>query len=258
MKIALCISGQPRYLDNGYQHIYKNLLSKHEMDIFIHTWWDDNLIGKRFDFSQHGRDRIGVWESGTIQKIENFYKPKDILIEKPKIFNIDTFKNLNEYWKTNFSESNSNNSISMWYSILNSNKLKKDYESKNNFRYDLVIRCRFDILFDFFYLDLDSIDSDFIYVQSIGQIRKNKIYKNSHLLPSDLLNDKILYLNDQFAISNSENMDYYSEVYNNCEFYWNNFESPPIGESALTFHLMYNKMKIKISDSLYLNNIIKI
>ena len=252
MKIALCISGQPRYIDIGYQQIYKNLLSKYSMDIFIHTWWCDDLIGKRFDFSPHASDRIGIWEPGTIEKIKNIYNPKKIIIETPKTFNIDVFKN------ANFSQASPNNCISMWYSIFNSNKLKSDYEFENNFKYDLVIRCRFDILFDFFYLDLKSIDSEFIYIQSIGEIRKNMIYKNNDLLPGDLLNKEILYLNDQFAISNSENMDYYSEMYNKCEFYWDKFEATPMGESGLTFHLMYNKMKIKISDNYYHNNIIKI
>ena len=35
MKVALCISGQPRYLDEGYAQINKNILQKYSPDVFI-------------------------------------------------------------------------------------------------------------------------------------------------------------------------------------------------------------------------------
>ena len=37
-KIALCISGQPRYIESGYKMFRKNLSHFNDMDIFVHVW----------------------------------------------------------------------------------------------------------------------------------------------------------------------------------------------------------------------------
>ena len=36
----------------------------------------------------------------------------------------------------------------MYYSIYQSNNLKKQYEINYGFKYDIVIRCRFDLFFE--------------------------------------------------------------------------------------------------------------
>ena len=38
MRIALCLSGQPRSYKAGFEYYKKNLLSKYQVDVFIHTW----------------------------------------------------------------------------------------------------------------------------------------------------------------------------------------------------------------------------
>ena len=38
MKIALCLSGQPRALYHGYEFVHKNLLKDNNVTVFIHTW----------------------------------------------------------------------------------------------------------------------------------------------------------------------------------------------------------------------------
>lgn len=38
MKIAVCISGQPRAYKEGYEYLKRNLLDHYDCDIFIHTW----------------------------------------------------------------------------------------------------------------------------------------------------------------------------------------------------------------------------
>ena len=44
MKIALCISGQPRNVQKGYsQFIQPNFLAHNECDVFIHTWLSDGF-----------------------------------------------------------------------------------------------------------------------------------------------------------------------------------------------------------------------
>ena len=38
MKIALCLSGQARSFEQGYEYYKKNLLDHYDVDVFIHTW----------------------------------------------------------------------------------------------------------------------------------------------------------------------------------------------------------------------------
>ena len=47
MKVALCLSGQPRVVEVGYQKLKATILDNNDVDIFIHTWFDpDNLSQK--------------------------------------------------------------------------------------------------------------------------------------------------------------------------------------------------------------------
>lgn len=219
MKIALCLSGQPRYLDDGYNQIYNNLLSKYDIDVFVHTWWDETEIGKKFVLSEklkYGREcKI---EEDTLDKIIRYYKPK--------IFYNETQKKFNIYEDVNYGLLNPISPYSMYYSIMKSNQIKSMYELDKEFKYDLVIRCRFDIMFKTFNLDLNNLDSNLIYVS--GEIDSNG-QKNTP--------------NDQFAISSSANMDYYSDLYSNLEKYkllgFKNF----IGEELLKHHIIDNSDK---------------
>ncbi len=38
MKIALCLSGQPRCVKQGYEYHKKNLLDHYDVDVFCHVW----------------------------------------------------------------------------------------------------------------------------------------------------------------------------------------------------------------------------
>ena len=39
-KVALCLSGQPRFVQEGYKTLSKNLVNFNEMDVFVHSWKD--------------------------------------------------------------------------------------------------------------------------------------------------------------------------------------------------------------------------
>ena len=38
MKIALCISGQPRMWEEGYKYHYKNIIKDNDVTVFLHSW----------------------------------------------------------------------------------------------------------------------------------------------------------------------------------------------------------------------------
>jgi hypothetical protein len=109
-KLAVCISGQIRTAIEAYSSFIK-FFKNENIDVFIHTWYDPNI-------NDH---------SEVIEKIKTLYKPKT--------FQIDVSPN---YERLNFSV--------MLKSFMLSNQLKKNYEIENDFRYDVVVKYRFDIL----------------------------------------------------------------------------------------------------------------
>lgn len=220
MKIALCLSGQPRYFKSGYEQIKKVILDVYDVDCFVHTWWDSSFENTQMEFSpQLTYGRKYVWEKDTLELIKNLYSPKKILSEKQIEFK--TFD-----W-CNYGLCTPMNLHSMFYSIMMSNNLKKKYEESENFKYDVVIRCRFDINFKNYKLNLNTIDLDRLNAFTIR--------------PSPL---GYPIINDQFAVSSSQIMDIYSDVYTNLEKYSTSNEFGAfVGEGVLSHHLYNNNVK---------------
>ena len=108
MKIAVCISGQPRAYDKGYEYLKKNLLDHYDVDIFIHTW-KNKVYGTK--------------------KVIDLYKPVDYLVED---FNIFDRASLNKkYTNTpNPEVFPPSNAVFAYYSIFQSCLLKTKNETK--------------------------------------------------------------------------------------------------------------------------------
>jgi hypothetical protein len=212
MRIAICFSGQPRYIEEGFFYVKKNILDKYEnVDVFVHSWWSSEYINKGFIGTNVKRDCF--YESDTVEKIKKYYNPIDCIFEKQIHFDINH--------NINYGKQNPLAVYSMFYSIYKSNQLKSEYESKNNFKYDLVIRCRFDIVINYFDLNLSDKDK-YIFVGG----------EHHHGGQSGIPND-------QFAISSSQNMDLYSSVYKNIFDYSKDnhfYDRDFVGEEILKYH----------------------
>jgi len=224
-KIALCISGQPRYIDEGYRQLYEFILSKYNVDCFIHTWWTDDLKNKQVILND---ERKFIWDENTIEKMTKYYKPKLIMIQPQKIFNI--FNDIN------YETLNPQSVFSMFYSIKIANDLKKIYEKENNIKYDLVIRCRTDIKFNKFNINLNNLNQEYVY--------------------ADFVHTNIV--NDQFAISSSKNMDIYSYLFDMMNEYKNSGFKGFVGERLLTHHLNLNNLKLYFNREFLQNDILKL
>jgi len=219
-KIALCLSGQPRYIIDGYNQIKTHILDKYDVDVFIHTWFDETKTGERFDFSPNNTyGRTGVLEPNTLVLISELYNPLALVYEKKIDFNT--------YNDVNYEKQRPLSLYSMYYSILKSNELKSKYEVEKQFKYDLVIRCRFDIIFNTFNLDLETINTDLVYVS--GEINP--------------------YPNDQFAVSNSENMDKYASLFNNIKLYYGKGFKEFVNEKILRYHISEQNLKIYFTNN---------
>jgi hypothetical protein len=148
MRIALCLSGYFSSLkdtsslgEDGYayiqKHIFKYREEGHEIDVFLHNW-----------------------EPQLKEVLIKLYAPKKYIIE-PQI-NFDTIADEHKIsrrfldprgalgsWTINSSRGSGyvgpERILSQYYSIQRSFELKKQYEEENNFKYDCVIKSRFDL-----------------------------------------------------------------------------------------------------------------
>jgi hypothetical protein len=114
MKIALCLSGQPRGLSKAFNYYKTNLLDFYDVDVFCHSW-----------------------NSELNDKILNLYKPKSYIFEDPKFSEQEDKKYTNtpdaSKWPPRFT-------LSAFYSINESKKLFQEF----GINYDFVIRTRYD------------------------------------------------------------------------------------------------------------------
>jgi hypothetical protein len=95
------------------------------------------------------------------------------------------------------------NTYSMWYSVYESNRLKKLYELKHGFEFDVVIRMRTDFALNTV-LDFSTMKKDTLYVEN-ARIDPYKVF-----------------CSDIFAYGSSKVMDLYSNVFMNIDYLYSN------------------------------------
>ena len=195
MKIAVCYFGNSGgklgsfgsggFIDPSYvlKKNHQIFISESEnVDYFIHSW------SKEYE-----------------KKINSIIKPKSSVFED---YNKNIIKSYEEYGLINFN-SYLNNSLSeeskikmnklleasqfRWYSNSASIKLMIEYSKKKNIEYDWIIQTRLDLIF------LENI------------VLKN-LNKNNFYLPKRY-NDKNNSLEDTFFISNFNNAEIFSNIY---------------------------------------------
>ena len=128
MKIALCFSGQPRFIEKCYPNILKNILEPNGMpDIYVHTWFPEPHPKGHRILDNHIGDKDGI------ENIIKLYNPKRILVEKPIQFET-LLEESNIYSQYQYITQ------SMFYSIKESMRhLMADI--------DIICRIRFDDIF---------------------------------------------------------------------------------------------------------------
>ena len=137
MRVATCLSGHSR----NYKDNFPNM--PFETDYFISSCMESGLPNNNTPhyISYHSQNSIDT-NIADIDHIINLYKPKG------QEFPFDKFIP-NEMTKYNGFKTTNNAFLThigmMFYRIYKANLLKKDYEFNNNFKYDFVIRSRFDI-----------------------------------------------------------------------------------------------------------------
>lgn len=147
MKIALCLFGQVRDLEQGYAEYRDKLFSRYDVDVFAHLWKDDK-----------------------ISKFYELYNPTSAKVETQIQFNTTKYGKAYglEPWHSTAYE-RTFNSISQFYSFKQVCKLRQEYESGHGIKYDISIKGRLDNWITNFDIDLLSVEADKYYVPSMPQ-----------------------------------------------------------------------------------------
>jgi len=196
MKIAICFSGQIRTGVESSENIIRFLGQLYPFcDFFIHTW--DKNSQKNFSGTKIYPPEEMVAED-TIEKIRTIYKPKKMIVE-----NFDEVKLSNTIGSRSLL---TNNVPGLWYSFHKSVEYKKEYEVENNFEYDFVVKLRFDIIFP----ELRRLEENY---RMIGKNIKTMVYIENPP-GSDDINEKLPFIDDEFYLGSSKNMDIFGDYYN--------------------------------------------
>lgn len=213
MRIAICFSGQPRFVRECYEGIKKFIIdpnSSSQIDIFVHTWFSNEICDKVL-YENHmssfsGESKIPI---DAIESIVNLYSPKSMLVEEPIDFKVgeEYVNSFCGFIKRNsdniegmsigdFNMKKSKDVFSMMYSLNKSIGLKRQSEIEGGFKYDLVLRLRFDNI-PTSYISLSNYNLNFLYSQEMGK---------QHFEISDWIN-----------FSSSDNMDVLGSIYDSIE-----------------------------------------
>lgn len=206
MKIALCLSGQPRFVDEVAPYILKNVCEGYDIDVFCHFWFDEKLQTEPYKVGECGR---GEWHkqripSNAIEKVLEIYKPVSYKVELSKTFNdsnVPFRQSLERYWYGALEDSDQdgfrwrtiNNCLSYFYSLNEVNKLKKEHEYSNDFKYDWVVKCRTDTI---------------IHTKIPFELLDNQLIHYS-----DIQNQPDGMINDWFDFGGSKEMDAFMSVF---------------------------------------------
>jgi hypothetical protein len=157
MRVALCIFGQPRVINNPHtlQSHEDWIIKKYNADVFAHAW----ISGKETPFSYSDWVRsefVDCEDTNTANIILQKYKPKKYKFEQPTIFSLpeearERVSSLNFY-----SPNNENNTLSHLYSLSTAISLVDE-------SYDWVIVSRYDNYVRYL-PELNDLDSDKLYI----------------------------------------------------------------------------------------------
>lgn len=138
MKIALCFSGQPRFIEKMN---FDYLMSKHQVDVYAHFWWCDDYKGETFAWNSN---LTYPEDYNPIEMFNNKMNPKILHFEKYPSFDLSKFKMRSQMefsLEPDVVEKSIYRQKSQWTSV------KKSLELVNG-DYDLVIRARTDLVFN--------------------------------------------------------------------------------------------------------------
>lgn len=180
------IASSEDVLEIGYKHYKEHIFDKNpNVDVFIHTWSVD-----------------------LKKQINKLYRPKKVIFQKQIKFKVPNYA-AGEYQRKQ-------NHYSRWYSTKKVIELKRQYEIKNKFRYDIVILTRFDIALQKNF-EFDRFNPKYFY--AANWYSRYDLFKIFPIYIPIGLPYSNHSLADIWFFSNSKNMDKFSKLYNKLNEY---------------------------------------
>lgn len=221
MRAAVLLPGQMRCYPRCLPMLTECVFRPFNADVFISTWLEDN--------QRLAEGVLAASDDGTIQEaIRNTPRLTGLRVirwDETIRALFDTHKYDANRWEKSLPEKN----LAQWYQVWCANQLKCDHERLHGFKYDVVIRCRSDALFE------KPIDPGPIMpMLSAHTVVIPEIY-DWGLHPWGLGNDQI-------GIGTSEVMDMYCDLYNNIDRIFAHgvtFHS----ETMLAYHFRMNNVR---------------
>ena len=214
MKIAVCLNGEPRSILQGAEYI-KKYFNDLDVDYFCQAWTNSTVLTPTYT-------KLNEYDEREKKLYKDIPKIKEYLshIYKPKATLVEEFTQERVFGQFLAAEK-----------VLN---LKKEYETKNNFKYDIVIRLRYDTAI----VDVDVAAKKSFFSEKIGEV----IYINNIRVDTQ---DKVLYaaISDHGPwIGNSKIMDlYHDNIFNILKEWHENWKiyKKPIQDRKLFTDILY-------------------
>jgi hypothetical protein len=181
-KVALCISGLPRNVKEGFNNIKANLIDPNNPDIFVHTWLE--------------------MDQPLLYIINELYQPIKIMREPRKVFlnkDLELDRMMISHGQSYARPTFVDMLYSSWYGVQAANNLKEQYRLANDIVYDYVIRARFDINYNIA-IDCSAYDNNVVHIC------------NRALPDHDMVDDR-------FAFGSNHNMNVYSSGFNFLDYF---------------------------------------
>lgn len=181
MRVAVCISGQARFAERGWEYIKEQIVYPFSADVFCHFW-----------------DTTDPRTEMDPQKAIDLYKPVDYLIQDQEFFQdevLDTSGIRNERTEWFFRRMSS-----MFYSIKVADSLRRANENATQSSYDMVIKARSDIKLA---APMSSLETDYRFLWCYKVIKIDDVCTYSY--------------GDELAWGSSEIMSRWSETYDHID-----------------------------------------
>jgi len=191
MRIALCLSGELRnftleIIRESFNSFLDKISEKNQVDVFLSTWSHVGVShNEKRESPLNKRNDIDYDIDKTISSIRNLV---DFEIDDYNEWLVSLKDEIKLLMSTNLIGGESVTSPPQLYKIYKCNLLKKKREELGNFKYDVVIRTRPDLIYmeDMDFTEIDKINH--INFGVVGSYWPNRIF-------------------DIFFYSNSRNMD---------------------------------------------------
>jgi len=176
------MSGVPRGEYEGLNFI-KNMSEKYESYLFLHNW-NPNFFPSQESWSKKNPSQFSI-DQVPLPSNRIFHKQEEFSEYEPK------FKEIYDAIPSQYQWRKDLGVCSMFYSIKQASAMKKEFENKESQKFDCVFRIRFETPVKF--ITIENFDLKLIHLPAYDSYP----------------------ICDQFAFSNSDNMSYYCDCYDN-------------------------------------------